>query len=105
DAGGLGPSELFLCAIHTHSAPTLMLSAENGHVNNVEYTKSLQQKLVDVVKTALDRLTVVKVGVGIGSSRVGANRREAVQGDDGKTKITLGRNPSVLTDREVQVLS
>jgi hypothetical protein len=74
----LEPSELFLCAIHTHSAPLLTLNAAKGHANNI--------------------------GVGLGSSPVGVNRREVVQGKDGQSRIELGRNPSVLTDREVQVL-
>jgi neutral ceramidase len=35
EAGRLKPSELFLCAIHTHSAPSLTLDVEKGHPNNV----------------------------------------------------------------------
>jgi neutral ceramidase len=104
DACRLQPSELFLCAIHTHSAPTLTLNSEKGHPNNVEYTKWLQGKLVEAVRSALDQLAPVQVGVGSGSSPVGSNRREVVQDNAGKTKIVLGRNPSVMTDREVQVL-
>jgi neutral ceramidase len=104
EACGLRPSELFLCAIHTHSAPTLTLNTEKGHPNNVEYSKWLQGKLVEVVRTALERLAPVKMGVGSGSSPVGANRREVVQDDAGSRKIVLGRNPAVPTDREVQVL-
>ncbi len=98
------PSELFLCAIHTHSAPLLTLDAAKGHANNVAYTKALGGKLAEVVRTALDRLAPADIGVGSGSSPVGVNRREVVQGADGKTKVVLGRNPSVITDREVQVL-
>ncbi|MGD0536013.1 MAG: neutral/alkaline non-lysosomal ceramidase N-terminal domain-containing protein [Verrucomicrobiota bacterium] len=104
DACQLQPSELFLCAIHTHSAPALTLSTETGHTNNVEYTKWLRGKLVEVVRLALEQLAPVQVGVGSGSSPVGANRREVVRDEAGKTKIVLGRNPSLLTDREVQVL-
>ena len=104
DACRLRPSELFLCAIHTHSAPTLTLNPEKGHPNNVQYTKWLQGKLVEVVRSALEQLAPVQVGVGSGSSPVGANRREVVQDNNGKTRIVLGRNPSLLTDREVQVL-
>lgn len=104
DACRLRPSELFLCAIHTHSAPTLTLNPEKGHPNNVEYTKWLQGKLIEVVRNALERLAPVQVGVGSGSSPVGANRREVVLDDAGTRKIVLGRNPSVPTDREVQVL-
>lgn len=100
----LQPSELFLCAIHTHSAPTLTLDAEKGHRNNVEYTKKLQGQLVEVVRTALERLAPVQVGVGVGASPVGVNRRQVVTDQAGKSKVILGRNPSVTTDREVQVL-
>ena len=101
---GLEPSGLFLCAIHTHSAPALTLNAEKGHPNNVAYTKWLQGKLVEVVRQALDRLTPVQLGVGSGSSPVGVNRREVTQDNTGKPKIVLGRNPWAMTDREVQVL-
>ena len=52
---GLEPSGLFLCAIHTHSAPALTLNADKGHPNNVAYTKSLQGKLVEVVRQAARR--------------------------------------------------
>jgi neutral ceramidase len=104
EASGLKPSELFLCAIHTHSAPTLTLDLEYGPAPNVEYTRALRLKLAAVVREALDRLAPVRIGFGGGASPVGANRREPVQDSDGRTKIVLGRNPSVLTDREVQVL-
>ncbi len=104
DACSLNPAELFLCAIHTHSAPTLTLNSEQGHANNLEYTKMLQGKLVEAARSALDRLAPVRVGFGSGSCPIGANRREVVQGDDGKPYIVLGRNPSLPIDREVQVL-
>lgn len=104
DACRLRPSELFLCAVHTHSAPTLTLNPETGHPNNVDYTKWLQGKLAEVTRAALDHLAPAQLGVGSGSSPVGANRREAVRENAGNTKIILGRNPSLLTDREVQVL-
>lgn len=103
-ACGLQPSELFLCAIHTHSAPSLTLDAEKGHTHNVEYTQILRDKLVDVVRTALNRLAPVRLGIGFGSSPVGVNRRETVLDNTGNSKIVLGRNPSAVTDREVQVL-
>ena len=101
---GLKPSELFLCAIHTHSAPTLTLDAEHGPAANIEYTRALRVKLAAVVHTALDHLAPVEIGFGAGSSPVGVNRREPVLDRAGHTKIVLGRNPAVLTDREVQVL-
>jgi hypothetical protein len=104
DACGLEPSELSLCAIHTHSAPGLSLNVDKGHPNNVEYTRVLQGKLIKVVRRALDRLAPVQVGVGRGSSPVGVNRREVVRDSAGATRVVLGRNPAAVTDREVQVL-
>jgi hypothetical protein len=104
DSCRLQPSEVFLCAIHTHSAPTLTLNPAGGHTNNVEYTRALRGQLVELVRTALGRLTAIQVGVGSGSSPVGVNRREVVRDSAGKPKIVLGRNPSVAIDREVQVL-
>jgi hypothetical protein len=103
-ASGLKPSELFLCATHTHSAPALGLDSQKIHSNNVQYTQWLEGKLVDVVRQALDHLAPVEVGVGCGSSPVGANRREVVTDKEGKRKVILGRNPSLMIDREVQVL-
>ena len=103
-AGQLQPSELFLCAIHTHSAPTPILDPEKGHPNNVEYTRALQGKLAELTRQALERMAPAQLGVGIGASPVGVNRREVVRDSASKTRIVLGRNPSVPIDREVQVL-
>jgi neutral ceramidase len=104
EACQLQPSELFLCAIHTHSAPTLTLAAEKDHPNNVAYTRALEEKLAGLVRQALSRLAPVRMGVGSGASPVGSNRREVVRDSAGPNRIVLGRNPAVTTDREVQVL-
>ena len=104
DACQLQASELFLAAIHTHSAPTLILDEVKGHSNNVAYTKTLRGQLVKVVRQALDRAAPVSLQAGSGSSPIGANRRQLTEDDSGNPKVILGRNPSVLTDREVQVL-
>src|SRR5438445_8134259 len=61
-ATGLKPSELFMCATHTHSAPALGLDLAKSHSNNVAYTQLLERKLVDVVQQALHRLGPIEVG-------------------------------------------
>jgi neutral ceramidase len=104
DACRLEPPELFLAAIHTHSAPALTLDEANGRPSNVEYTRDLGGKLAAAVRSALDGLAPAEIAAGSGAAPVGANRREVVKGNDGKEKIVLGRNPSVPIDREVQVL-
>ncbi len=104
DACSLEPSELFLAAIHTHSAPSPALDPARGHSNNVAFTRTLQTRLVQVVREALERLAPATLAAGPGSSPVGVNRRQVIQDDLGNPSISLGRNPDRLTDREVQVL-
>ena len=100
DKFNLKESELFLSTVHSHSAPILSLNAETGDPNNIEYTGSLQQKLIAVIAEAFDNMEPVTTGFGSGSSPVGANRRE--MRPDGS--ITLGRNPYGITDKEVLVM-
>ena len=97
---GLKESELFLSAIHSHSSPILSLNAETGDSNNIEYTRTLQQKLLNLIGEAMKNMKPVQTGAGSGTSPVGANRRE--MRPDGS--ITLGRNPYGITDKEVLVL-
>ena len=89
----LEPSELFLSAIHTHAGPTLTLDKEKGHPNNLEYTKQLKDKLIEVIAEALDNFKPVQIGTGVGYSPVGINRRELVFDSSGNSSIRLGRNP------------
>jgi len=100
----LKPSELLLCAIHTHSSPILTFDIEKGGIANAEYTTALATRLVQAVRTALDRLQPVQASMCFGSSPVGVNRREFVQQSNTASKVVLGRNPWRMTDREVQVL-
>ncbi len=104
EACHLQDSELFLAAIHDHSSPVLSFDPAKEPPGNVEYTKILRDQLVTLVQQAMDRLTPVHLRAGSGSSPVGVNRRQVVMDKEGNPKIELGRNPSLLTDREVQVL-
>lgn len=100
----LQPSEVFLSAIHTHSAPTPTLNKERGHANNVEYTEALKGKLLEVVRQTMGNLEPVSIGTGVGSCPVGVNRRELRIARTGESSIVLGRNPYGVTDKEVLVL-
>jgi hypothetical protein len=99
DKYGLRESEFFLAAIHSHSSPVASLDINKINANNVQYTKSLMQKLTAVVGDALKNLKPVITGSGVGYSPVGSNRREMAS--DGS--IVLGRNPYGPTDKEVLV--
>jgi len=100
----LEPSELFLCAIHTHAGPSLTIDKEKGHPNNLEYTESLGAKLVQVIRKALNNMDPVHIGAGIGHSPVGVNRRELIFDSSGNSSIRLGCNPYGPTDKEVLVM-
>jgi hypothetical protein len=100
----LKPGELFLSAIHTHDGPTLAMDEEKGHPNNLEYTKNLQGMLMEVIDKALKNTGPVKIGMGIGYSPVGINRRELRFDSSGNSQIKLGRNPYGPTDKEVLVM-
>lgn len=104
EACDLQPAELFLCAIHTHSAPTLTSDVEHGHPNNVAYTETLKMKLIEATREALESTEPVSIGVGTGSCPVGSNRRELRISDKGDSSIVLGRNPYGPTDKEVLVM-
>jgi len=101
---GLKPGELFLSAIHTHDGPTLTIDKEKGHPNNLEYTKNLEVKLIEVIRKALKDTGPVHIGAGVGYSPVGINRRELRFDGSGNSSIRLGRNPYGPTDKEVLVM-
>jgi hypothetical protein len=103
----LQPSELFLSAIHTHSAPILTIDKETGHANNLAYTQKLKDKLLTVIGEARQKLAPVTVGAGVGSSPVGVNRRQLMLGGEGWPNgemVQLGRNPGGVVDRDVHVM-
>jgi neutral ceramidase len=100
----LEPGELFLSAIHTHDGPTLTMDEEKGHPNNLEYTKNLEGRLIEVIRKALKNTGPVHIGAGVGYSPVGINRRELRFDSSGNSQIRLGRNPYGPTDKEVLVM-
>ncbi len=100
----LEPGELFLTAIHTHDGPNLTMDKEKGHPNNLEYTKVLEARLIEVIRKALNNTGPVQVGAGVGYCPIGANRRELQFDSSGNSSIRLGRNPYGPTDKQVLVL-
>ncbi len=100
----LKPGELFLSAIHTHDGPSLTIDKEKGHPNNLEYTRNLEARLIEVIRKALNNTGPVHIGAGVGYSPVGMNRRELRFDSSGNSSIRLGRNPYGPTDKEVLVM-
>jgi hypothetical protein len=103
---GLSRQQILLNSIHTHSAPTLRIDPEPREDFSAEdakrtatYTRSLQDKIVDLVSRALAKMEPARLSAGTGVAAFVMNRREVTR--DG---IILGFNPRGLADRSVPVL-
>ena len=98
---GLRPDELFLCATHTHSGPSLSLNRSYPYPNNFGYTAMVRDRLVAAVDGALRSLGPARLSVGRGRSNVGVNRRKPMP--DGQT--VMAANPAGPMDPEILALS
>lgn len=75
------------------------VSARDGFQNNVDYTKNLEGKLVNLVGEALAKMEPASLSYGIGRAHFALNRREPTA-----TGIKLGKNPAGPTDESVPIL-
>jgi neutral ceramidase len=101
---GLKREQILLNSSHTHAGPTLRLTGDakdNGGEaqRSIEYTKQLQDKVVDAVVQASAKLEPAKLAWGGGVIHFAMNRREFTP-----DRIILGVNPRGLADRGVPVL-
>jgi hypothetical protein len=102
---GIERSCILLNSAHTHAGPTVGLtppkdaSAGGEALRTVEYTRQLQDKVVQVVAEAAERLQPARLSWGTGVAHFVMNRREFTP-----SGIILGANPRGLADRSVPVL-
>jgi hypothetical protein len=103
---GLKREQILLNSSHTHAGPKLSLeppgneSADAGEaLRTVEYTRALQDKVVEVVVQAASQLEPAKLSWGGGVIHFAMNRREFTPNG-----VILGVNPRGLADRSVPVL-
>jgi hypothetical protein len=103
---GLPRAVILLNSAHTHTGPALSLDAkERGNMTaadaerTVEYTRHLQDKVVEVVAEAAEKLEPVRLSWGGGVIHFVMNRREFTPAG-----VILGDNPRGLADRSVPVL-
>jgi hypothetical protein len=103
---GLKREQILLNSAHTHAGPTLSLKAPAKDapdsaeaLRTVEYTRDLQDKVVDAVVRASERLEPARLSWGGGVINFVMNRREFTPNG-----IILGNNPRGLADRSVPVL-
>jgi hypothetical protein len=103
---GLKREQILLNSAHNHAGPSLSLKvpqkddAGTGEaMRTLEYTRWLQDKVVEVVARAAERLEPARLSYGSGVADFVMNRREFTS--DG---VILGVNPRGLADRTVPVL-
>jgi hypothetical protein len=104
--GGLKRQQILLSSSHIHTGPTLSLDPK-PHDNQpagdaqrtVEYTRQLQDRLVEVVERALAHREPARLSWSSGVANFVMNRREFTPGG-----VILGVNPRGPADRTVPVL-
>jgi neutral ceramidase len=96
----LAPTETLLCCSHTHSGPIAYADGRSPR-KNLEYINALVDHIVDSVQEAGSDLQPARLEFSQGEANVGINRREKMA--DGRMEI--GRNPTGVRDKSVQVVS
>jgi neutral ceramidase len=105
---GIDPVNFWWAVTHTHSAPevgppgmgTVFLGDRFKHEIDNRYTNLAEQKLIDGIREAREKLAPAKLGVGWGFSQANINRR-AVNVDG---KASLGLNPDGPVDRRIGLI-
>jgi hypothetical protein len=103
---GLKREQILINSSHTHTGPMLMLKAADGYgptggdaQRNIEYTRQLQDKVVDLVQRATAHLEPARLSWGAGVCPFVMNRREFTPNG-----VILGVNPRGLADRTAPLL-
>ena len=105
---GISPMNFWWTTTHTHSAPEvgdagldkLFLGERYQHEVDAEHTGMVEQKLIEGIKEARQKLSSARRGVGWGFSQANINRR-AIDIDG---KASLGLNPDGPVDRRIGLL-
>ncbi len=100
---GLKRGQILLNSSHTHAGPALSLKAGKDAggeaLRTVEYTKHLQDQVVELVVQAVAKMEPARLSLGSGVVDFVMNRREFTP-----KGVILGVNPRGLADRSVPVL-
>jgi hypothetical protein len=101
---GLKREQILLNSSHTHAGPALSVKASakdppGEAQRTLEYTRQLQDKVVEVVVQATKQMAPAKLSLGSGVIHFAMNRREFTP-----DRVILGVNPRGLADRSVPVL-
>lgn len=102
EKSGLKREQILLNSSHTHSGPALSTTPKSDDAESlrtVEYTRKLQEQVVEVIEKALADLKPVQLSAGEGVVSFPMNRREFRP-----TGVVLGVNARGPADRSVPVL-
>jgi lysophospholipase L1-like esterase len=105
---GINPMNLWWTTTHTHSAPEvgksgldkIFMGERYQHEVDAEYTAFVEQKLIEGIKEARQKLAPARLGVGWGFSQANINRR--AKDIDGEA--SLGMDPDGVVDRRIGLL-
>lgn len=106
---GISPENFWWTVTHTHSAPEFGPSGLEKIYRqkryyqpevDSEYTAWVEQKLIEGIKEAKQKLTPARLGVGWGFSQANINRRAI----DVNGEASLGMNPDAPVDRRIGLL-
>lgn len=105
---GIDPLNVWWSVTHTHSAPEfgafglygIYLGNRIQHTVDAAYTALIEQKLIDGIAEARDKLADATLSVGWGYSRANMNRRAV----DVNGNASLGMNPDKPVDRRIGLL-
>lgn len=105
---GISPMNIWWATTHTHSAPEvgpsgldkIFMGDRYQHVVDAEYAALVEQKLIEGIKEARQKLSPARLGVGWGFSQANINRR--AKDIDGKA--SLGMDPDGSVDRRIGLL-
>lgn len=92
---------IIISAVHTHTAPNLDDNAGWGDFDFEYFDSVFEPSVYSAVGDALKKLTPVKMGMSVGKSYVGVNRRELTK----KGTITFGQDPHAYFNPKMTVIS
>ncbi len=103
---GLKREQILINSSHTHTGPIVTLKPMDGDgpsagdlQRNIDYTRQLQDKVVDLVERATAKMEPARLSWGVGVCPFVMNRREFTPNG-----VILGVNPRGLADRTAPVL-
>jgi hypothetical protein len=105
---GIDPINFMWCCTHTHSGPevgpqglaAIFLGDRYKHELDPKYTPWLEQKMLEGIREAKQKLAPARLGVGWGFSQASINRRAV----DEKGEASLGLNPDGPVDRRIGLM-